>query len=218
MSILNQNFKLAQISFTLKDIDWSINPSWSALDPRVDELRPMSRELRKGDGKTLNVYFWPGTPRDKKTAGVAAPTFELNANDLERDGVFVKTHRLRAGDTTLTHEVGHWFGLYHTWYFDACIEDVDCVEDTPTEFMRPSSPELTGCEPRDTCKSIPGMDPVNNYMGHAKDECITEFTQGQIQRMHEQWRTFRDTESSPCNPKKDKPPSAAGGKIACRKR
>ncbi|KAK2611952.1 hypothetical protein QQS21_002058 [Conoideocrella luteorostrata] len=35
------------------------------------------------------------------------------------------------------------------------------------------------------------MDPIDNYMNYAGDECKSKFTPGQIERMHQQWQDFR---------------------------
>lgn len=66
---------------------------------------------------------------------------------------------------TLTHEVGHWVGLYHTFQ-DGCpfdegdgSESGDYVVDTPAQ----SGPSF-GCPiARDSCPTDAGVDPIRAY-------------------------------------------------------
>lgn len=80
---------------------------------------------------------------------------------------------------TATHELGHYFGLLHTWGdgFD-CRSD-DYVEDTPF-----SSTDYLGFS---NCGSAPSScetpDMYQNYMAYTDDACMSLFTQGQKERM-----------------------------------
>lgn len=82
---------------------------------------------------------------------------------------------------TAVHEVGHWMGLFHVFQGGrACgAGPGDFVDDTPPQWNATS-----GC-PRtrrpDSCPE-PGLDSIFNYMDYSYDECMEEFTPGQIER------------------------------------
>ena len=77
---------------------------------------------------------------------------------------------------TVTHEVGHWLNLYHTWGLSTGCDADDEVEDTPNS-----------AEPNFGCKlehqSCGGMDMVENFMDYSDDACMNLFTKGQVNRM-----------------------------------
>jgi hypothetical protein len=79
---------------------------------------------------------------------------------------------------TLVHELGHYFGLLHTFQ-GGCTEPGDSVDDTPAE-----ADGAHGCPiGRDSCAQA-GVDPVTNYMDDSDDACTNNFTPLQAERMH----------------------------------
>ena len=86
---------------------------------------------------------------------------------------------------TLVHELGHYFGLFHTFQ-GGCAEPGDGVADTPAEASA-----AFGCQiGRDTCTEA-GMDPINNFMDYSDDSCTNNFTTLQAERMQASIATFR---------------------------
>ena len=76
------------------------------------------------------------------------------------------------GDT-LTHEVGHWLMLEHT--FDARLLARPATT-WPTPRAR-RSPQFDCPIGADTC-TAPGLDPIHNFMDYTQDSCMNMFTPG----------------------------------------
>ena len=81
---------------------------------------------------------------------------------------------------TLTHEVGHYLGLYHTFHTTTeCGEEISCstqgdrVCDTPPTILGGSCAN-PACD---------GSQQVENYMDYTAESCRNMFTQGQKDRM-----------------------------------
>ncbi len=95
---------------------------------------------------------------------------------------------------TTTHELGHWFALYHTFNGgcgnDTCLSG-DLVCDTPPVI----NPNF-GCPANaNTCSNdVPNVnDQIQNYMDYTNDACKSMFTQGQKTRMQATLNTIRTT-------------------------
>jgi hypothetical protein len=86
---------------------------------------------------------------------------------------------------TLVHELGHYFGLFHTFQ-GGCTEPGDSVDDTPAEASA-----SYGCETeRDTCPQT-GSDPIDNFMDYSDDGCTDRFSVLQGARMQAAISTYR---------------------------
>ncbi|MGA1709092.1 MAG: M43 family zinc metalloprotease, partial [Phycisphaerales bacterium] len=81
---------------------------------------------------------------------------------------------------TLTHEVGHYLGLFHT--FDGGCGNSSCnsTGDTICDTNPQQNPNY-GCPGSASSCSTP--DPLANYMNYTDDACMNQFTQQQARRM-----------------------------------
>ena len=87
---------------------------------------------------------------------------------------------------TMTHEVGHMFGLRHIWGDDVCpasggnvYTNEDFCADTPA-----AAAANFGCPAgTNSCTAIAGNDMIQNYMDYTDDTCMSIFTQDQKDRM-----------------------------------
>lgn len=105
---------------------------------------------------------------------------------------------------TLTHEVGHYFGLHHTFYNGClgtspsdCMTMGDEVCDTPPT----ASPNSNCANLPNSCTESPVdlPDQVHNHMDYSGDLCRVMFTQGQADRMHFFLNDIRANLYSPAN-------------------
>jgi hypothetical protein len=180
--------------FDLVDTTWTVNEDWYTVVPGKNE-RDMKKSLYTGDARTLNVYAanigggllgWAYFPKGYN-----------NGRDFI-DGVVILDESMPGGvnpDTgdpwkyglgdTLTHEVGHWLMLEHT-FAHGCSAAGDFVADTPREAV----PQFDCPVGADTC-TAPGLDPIHNFMDYTQDSCMDMFTAGQGDRMSDAWQQFR---------------------------
>lgn len=174
--------------YRLDHINWVVNDAWYEVEPGKTEYA-MKKALKEGDSETLNVYSanigggllgWAYFPKD------------YNRGHAFRDGVVILDESMPGGTAspynggdTLTHEVGHWLMLEHT-FANGCGPRGDGVADTPRE----AQPQFGCPEGADSCEA-PGLDPIHNFMDYTVDDCMFEFTPGQADRMSDAWVAFR---------------------------
>jgi len=197
IAVLNNDFRDTGLSFNLVNTTRTLSPEWFINATFFSEEQDaMKRELRVGGPKELNVWSvgfggedWGGL------LGYATFPSDYEAFPWD-DGIVVLYSSLPGGTTvpfdrgqTVTHEVGHWVGLYHVFQGE-CDDEGDIVEDTPPQFW-----PTIGCpESQDSCPN-PGLDSIHNFMDYSDDICMTEFTPGQVVRMRAQIATFRGIEA-----------------------
>ncbi|KAI9448327.1 Metalloprotease [Lactarius indigo] len=190
MNVLSNNFASTGLAFRLANIDRTVNADWfNNAAPNSPQQTAMKNTLRKGGPADLNIYSVGFNSTDH--LGYATFPFDYNPNSKD-DGVVFRYSSVPGGTAgpynegkTVTHEVGHWVGLYHTFQ-GGCQIPGDLVDDTAAE----ASPAF-GCQSgRNTCQQ-PGPDPIHNYMDYSDDSCMTQFTFGQARRLRGMLATYR---------------------------
>src|SRR6476646_4970603 len=167
--------------FSLSKVTWSVNAAWYHVVPSKQGVeRDMKANLYEGDARTLNVYA--GDIGGGLLGWAYFPKGYNNGRDFI-DGVVMLDESMPGGTAgkyaegdTLTHEVGHWLMLEHT-FKGACSASGAFVADTPRE----ARPQFNGPTGADTC-SAPGLDPIHNFWDYTQDSCMNMFTKGQVER------------------------------------
>ena len=188
LGALQAAYALSNISFKLVGTDYSVNDDWAT--DAADSA--MKLALRKGNYSTLNIYF----QTNLSTIAVGAPTQLLGyctlptnvtyspcsdcplaeepPSDFYLDGCNVLAGSMPNGPVigynqgkTAVHEVGHWFGLLHTFQDTTCASDNqgDFIDDTPQESV-----STDGCPAgKKSCPDRQGLDPIHNFMDYSTD-------------------------------------------------
>lgn len=186
--VANSTSTRACITRTFRD-------EWSDGETKASEMK---QKLRRGDGRTLNVYF---VKFQRDVLGYATLPWSY-ATEPHLDGVVISYDTLPGGSRgafsegdTLIHEVGHWMGLLHT--FDGGCSIGEGILDTAPE-ARPNAgcPADNTTPIRDSCGRDDRPDPIFNFMDYSDDACLYQFTQGQKRLMHATWKIYRDGQGS----------------------
>ncbi|MCJ1386065.1 hypothetical protein MMC17_009190 [Xylographa soralifera] len=188
---LQAAYASSALAFALRNVSYSVNNAWAT--DAADAA--MKAALRQGNYSALNIYFQTNlssstasaSPASSQLLGyctlpanvtyapcAACPPAEFPAADYAADGCNVLAGSMPGGAVygysmgkTAVHEVGHWFGLLHTFQDGSCAaaDPGDYIADTPQQ-----STATSGCPVgKDSCPNEPGLDAVANYMDYSDD-------------------------------------------------
>lgn len=150
-----------------------------------DPTRFLNLYSNSANGARGYVPFLPALA--PASVGTLSDRVVINWQAMGRPGP-VPAH---AGGRTATHEIGHFFGLYHV-YFNGCgtATAPDCYTsgDTLCDTV-PDAASHSGCPATTSCSGVPV--PVENYMELTDDSCMTGFTLEQARRMRCTLVSFR---------------------------
>lgn len=154
--------------------------------------------VRNNEDSTVNLYFVNKiySVEEGSICGYTYyPTKEKN--------YMIVTNSCLANRTTLSHEMGHFFGLYHTHEEQFglelanganCITAGDLVCDTSADPGLRFSNVSPNCEymglTLDPAKLIYNP-PVYNLMSYSRKDCRRVFTQNQMEKMQVNYRIFK---------------------------
>lgn len=184
-NVLSNSFKNSTVVFRLRGVTRSVNTTWAT----AQDDSGMKRTLRRGTYSTLNMYFQtdlqstqPGAPPGTLLLGFCTLPASIRSSSgstippsaYSGDGCNMIAGSMPFGNIngynlgyTAVHEVGHWFGLLHTFQDYTCDPSAagDFITDTPQQ-SQPSS----GCPAsQDSCPNLQGNDAVQNYMDYSID-------------------------------------------------
>ncbi len=193
-AVLNTVYNSFGYSFYTASIDSAVNPGWYyATDSHKFDTGQWNNDdqyLAMANVMTVDVpssvnFFWTGATL---TSGLGVYPWSF-AEDDSSHGLFCGnyTYPGSAGNFsegyTGVHEVGHYFGLYHT-FENGCTSPGDEVDDTPYQ-----SEANFGCPT--SIYSCGSYDDMGNHMDYIDDDCQDHFTQGQKDRIDWALETYR---------------------------
>lgn len=193
MTVLNQGFAGSGISFYLFSVNRICKTAWTKVDSFAEGL-DILEALNTRAEHVVSVYVVDDSSNlGGDILGLAiGPTAFHESNLLKF--IFITKVALPGGDDLyqegeiLIHEMGHYFGLEHT-FENGCNPPGDEVDDTPYE----AAPSWDCPVGQDSCPDDPGEDPIHNYMNYTDESCISEFTPGQRARMQAMTELYMPT-------------------------
>lgn len=191
---LNTAYNQHGYSFYTANIDSANNSGWYYATASYhydtgqwnndDQFLAMASAMGMDIATSINFYF---TGEDyMQGMGVYPWSF---AEDDTKNGLFCANYTIPGGDfpyhlgITGVHEVGHYFGLYHT-FENGCSAPGDEVDDTPFQ-----SDANYGCP--SNSYSCGSYDDIGNFMDYMDDDCLNHFTTGQVDRIDWALNTYR---------------------------
>lgn len=211
MAFLNTNFEAHDIRFVTRDIEFLDNTQWNIQFVKQDDFIEQRVLLPFEDENSLNIFYFNeiGNRENGVITGTLGATalFPSQGNNIK-----LSSSNFDTDDTdqnaTVTHEMGHYFGLYHTdeGFTDSnnnteLVDGSNCEDAGDFICDTAASPELNDSNVNElTCAYIGTETDVNgdlyspdtfNFMTQwagSEDDvgpCRRRFSTGQIQKIRE---------------------------------
>ncbi|KAF9872112.1 metalloprotease [Colletotrichum karsti] len=201
---LNEALGAVKINFRYMSLNWwepKANEDWTVVDRKETKLQEWQQRTKAPGKLMLTVWIvngLRGSQSDDLNSYATFPNEQLDPND----GVVIEAEHVQGGDsTTLIHDVGHWFGLGHTFgeIGENCIIKDGLTNSTQTSGMKDVVYE---------CSQVPcsggSAVEINNYMSYSSCRGKTPregFTTDQKARMFANALQFRrGYETGECMP------------------
>jgi len=212
LSVVTKYFEDVGLKFILEDIEYIVNDNWfySTTDVIHNQMKKSIWD-KKANYDLNNYLHIYSIKADSSFAGSSVFPWYFESST---DGIVLNYESLPGGELTdlnkgmtLVHELGHFFGLYHTFHngnltifkcddvknYNGC-RGSDLCDDTPQQkFCHYSGcgkcnlnqfGEIDGLHTCNSCiEEDDKPDLVSNIMGYNTDDCMQSFTQDQIRRM-----------------------------------
>lgn len=165
--------------------NFSIFPDYSYLNIWI-----VNKIDGKNDATAYQGFAYIPNGPGKRVSGPVILHNAFGFDPVDTAGYELKTET--PWNITTIHEIGHAFGLYHTFQGDEdgkycpdegnnCYPQGDCCEDTPTHKRGIS---CTRTDNEEECLTIPLGNVSENFMSYSSNECQVLFTADQRSRMH----------------------------------
>jgi len=121
MLMVGKAFNNTPFAFEIQQVNYVVNATWYTCDQeKLASEQAMKIRNHKGGTDAMNVYICDTEPSNYR--GWARFPWEVSDTtyDRRRDAVTISYKGVKGVDTEwfrqlLSHEVGHWLGLFHTY-------------------------------------------------------------------------------------------------------
>lgn len=210
---LNQDYQSYGFKFNLADVMFHPFPSsmsgyncLSAYGENGDswfyEILEIKNAYAVTPSEAINIFVTCQTQSDYGTLlGIGTFPWDETATTAY-GGLWMNAVAMGRGYKTLTHEMGHNLGLWHTFHgvsevescADPCYEEPHLITNSAANHVGDFCSDTPAAPRHYDCKNPSGSSPcdgaswgttdVSNFMSYTPDSCMSQFTDQQELRMH----------------------------------